>query len=246
MKNNGVPQIVRGHEVWLEPSQQHFHRGEKVKVKVFWGDKMKPDGLGRKERWAAYVLDPGNKRVGLAINESSEDYYLLSFSTETEGFYTVAVENNAGIFTVLKNGEWKRGPKRDYEDVQTSTCIYQYAKVIATMGHPRGKYNQVIGHDLEIVPLNFGHAHVDNTVEVQVLYEGQPLAGVELKATYNSHDGKDYPISLITDGEGKTAITLSEKGNWMFIVKHTDETKKIEGEYDQKRLVATYVIVGVH
>jgi len=37
MKNEKMPDIVRGHEIWLEHDMQHVHAGETVECKVLLG-----------------------------------------------------------------------------------------------------------------------------------------------------------------------------------------------------------------
>ncbi|NMC28133.1 MAG: DUF4198 domain-containing protein [Syntrophomonadaceae bacterium] len=49
--------------------------------------------------------------------------------------------------------------------------------------------------------------------EIQVLKEGQPLAGATTLAPYSSTKNPDYPHRLTTNAEGKARLFLTGRGN---------------------------------
>ena len=111
MIRKDMPEIVRGHEVWLEHDKRHAHVGETFECKLSLGHNMAVDGMADIENVKAGVFDPA-----------------------IDGYHTVAVEYYAGIYTVTDDG-WHIGPKSDYENVKRSWYYYQYARSIVSVGY---------------------------------------------------------------------------------------------------------------
>lgn len=240
--------IFEGHEVWLEPVKNLFHEGEEAVVKAGWGHGMKTDGLGEKEKWNAYFLTPAKRRLELSIQESEkeEEFYLLSFIPEEKGFYTIVVENDFGIGTKLKSGDFMRGPKRDYENAEYSIYFYQYAKAVVPVDVDplEETYEGKVGNELEIVPLNLNLSRLqrEGLIEFEVIYEEKLFPEAKLEGTYSTFKGKDFPLSTVTNQDGRAELSVDKKDNWMFRVDYVDETKSIEGFYDKIHLRATLTI----
>lgn len=229
-----VSKIFRGHEIWLEPTRSHFHKGEFVKVKVGWGHALRTDGPGEKEKWTPYMITPSGEKLRLPVVDSEGEYYLLLFRAEEEGSYTVVVENNYGVGTKLRDGSFHRGPKKDYESVEKTLYFYQYAKTCIPIGHS-SEPSKRVGNRLEITPLNLE----SDTLELEVTHNGRPLPEAVVEGASNRHDG--FTVKSTTDEMGRVEIPV-DKPTWMFRVHYFDK-KGVEGLYDQSRLTATYTIV---
>ena len=85
-------------------------------------------------------------------------------------------------------------------------------------------YGVVAGQQLEVVPLNDPLALVPGgQLGVQVLFEGQPLAGALLKAWHKGtgkEQGQTLIIRSITQADGKATFSLPYAGPWMVSVVH--------------------------
>ena len=243
MIRKDIPDIVRGHEVWLEQDKRHAHVGDTVECKLLLGHNMAVDGMADIENVKAAIIDPANERRDLAVG-AGDDCLIVRFDPVLDGYHTVAVEYDAGIYTVTDDG-WQRGPKSDYENVIRSGYYYQYAKLIVSVGHGGPKdLNSIPGHELEIVPIGFRHYHTGEEIELQVMYDGAALAGAVIDAACGG-DGGDA-ASATTDSDGVASIKLDKSGNWMFKVRHTDPGKGVDGQYDEKVMTAVLSVMGVH
>jgi uncharacterized GH25 family protein len=136
-----------------------------------------------------------------------------------------------------------KGPKSDYQNVKSSGYYYQYAKTIIS-GHGSKDLNTVIGHELEIVPIDFRHYHAGEEIGLQVMYDGAALPGAVITAAFSANE--DDMAEVTTDSDGNALIKLDKSGNWMFKVRHTDPDKSIEGQYDEKVITAIFTVMGVH
>ena len=243
MLRNDMPDIVRGHEVWLEHDTRHAHVGETVECKLLLGHNMAVDGMADIENVKAAVFDPTNEKQDLAV-DAGADCLIVRFDPAIDGYHTVAVEYDAGIYTVTDDG-WHIGPKSDYENVKRSGYYYQYTRLIVSVGHGGPKdLNSIPGHELEIIPMDFRHYHAGEAIELQVMYDGAALAGAVVDAA-SGGDGGDA-ASATTDSDGVASIKLDKSGNWMFKVRHTDPGKGALDRYDEKVITAVLSVMGVH
>jgi len=241
MTDKIIPNIVRGHEIWLEHDMRHMHVGETVECKLLFGHNMTIDGVADLEKVKAAVFDPVNEKHDLAV-DAGDGCLVVRFDTVLDGYHIIGVEYDAGIYTITEEG-WHRGPKSEYENVKSSGYYYQYAKTIIS-GHGSKKLNPIIGHDLEIIPINFRPYHAGEDIELKVLYDGAALRGGVIKATLSGNEGDG--IEATTDSDGIASIKLDKSGNWMFKIRHVDLSKGVEDQYDEKVITAVFTVMGVH
>jgi uncharacterized GH25 family protein len=241
MIHKKMPDIVRGHEIWLEHNMRHVHVGETVECKLFYGHNMKIDGVAVVENVKATVIDPANEKRDMVV-DAGDDGLIATFTPAVDGYHTVAVEYDAGIYTITEEG-WQKGPKRNYKKVKSSGYYCQFAKTILP-GHEPGEYKLETGQELEIIPLDFRHYHVGDDIALKVLYDGRVLQDAMINATYRGREGE--AIEMKTDAEGKAAFKLEKEGNWLFKVRHSDPEKGLKDQYDEKVSTAIFTIMGVH
>jgi len=146
-------EILRGHEVWLEPVHLHFHSGGQIEVKAFWGHMMRKDGTGRAEHWRAYALAPDGSRLDGELLPGEGLYHLIYLPAGEEGLYTVVVENDAGVFSTLPDGTVREGSRRDYPQAVKSVRCYQWARVSVPVGH------HIHGHGVSLGEGHHRHEH---------------------------------------------------------------------------------------
>ncbi|MEN6324699.1 MAG: DUF4198 domain-containing protein [Syntrophomonas sp.] len=102
--------------------------------------------------------------------------------------------------------------------VQENGVKELFSKIVMEVGHHHHHGLEPAGLPLEIVPCDFSHARMGESYEIQVLKDGNPLGGIEVKVTYSSTRNRDYPHRLTTNEEGKARIFLTAKGNYLFSV----------------------------
>ncbi len=181
---------VQTMEIWLEPDTDHghFHEGEEVSLKLLKGYNMKAEPTAGLKNTKAFVTNGGEK-TELHFHEHDGDKNLI-MGQETEGLIQVYAVDEERL----------------------------YAKLIVEIGHHHHHGLQPLGLPLEIVPSSYSHARMGDNYEIQVLKEGKPMAGVEVRATYAGTHNRDYPHHLTTDSEGKARLYLTARGNYLFTV----------------------------
>jgi len=185
-------------ELWLEPKTDHghFHPGEEARMSLFKGFNLQPDSAADLAGSQAFVVLNGTARQ-LDLHEH-QGVTELELGPELDGL--------AQIYA-YQQGE---------QDL--------YAIVIMEVSHHHHHGPQAIGLPLEIVPVDYSHAHLGEYYGVQVLKEGRALAGAEVRATFQGTQNRDYPHHLRTDDEGKCRLFLTARGNYLFSVSDGDIT----------------------
>jgi uncharacterized GH25 family protein len=133
----------------------------------------------------------------------------------------------------------KRGPRFQFKDVTYAGAFHQMAKIICPAGG-YGEYNGQVMHGiLEAVPSK-PWWQVGQEAELQVFYEGKPLAFEDVKAV-SQKVGKDMTL-IKTDEQGRARIPITTDGEWMFLVRHKDPSKNVIDMFDETVFVSTLVM----
>lgn len=235
--DRAVYNITTGHEIWVESVDSHYHQNEEITLSVGFGHALHTDGLGEREKWSAFTISPSGKKLFLTIEEGQDDKGLISFTPEEEGDYTVVIDNNFGIGTNLRNGEFRRKPRKDLDDVDWSAYYYQYALACVSVGD--AKVNRKYGVcDLEIIVTR----QEKDTYKIEVIYFGNPLpyGKVEVTRALDPNHSFFKTIELNEDGQG--VGIFSEEDLWMLKVSHGDSSRKIADWYDRVQLATTLTL----
>lgn len=189
-------QINVGSEIWLDldTDHGHFHEGEEVRLNLLKGYNMKadPDAVWKKPQ-VILAGQQGNRQADLHLHGHIGR---INLGVEADGLIQVYAR--------------EAGEKE------------LYAKLLVEVGHHHHHQLQPIGMPLEIMPCEYAHARIGESYEVQVLQNGQPLVGAELRAVYANSRNRDYPHTMTTDHEGKARLFLTARGNYLFSVSNEE------------------------
>jgi len=225
-----IPDIVRGHEVWIEYDMHSISQGDRAECKLCFGHNMKSESAVEIEKVKPIVFDIRGKQYGANIGAGG-DHLLVRFTPKREGYHTMGIDYNSGILNLPHPG--LEGPK----------YYHQYTKTIIPVGRCQEEYDLIVGHELEIIPLDYQQYNVGDDILLKVLYDGHKLAGATVYAIYVGNE--DNPIEVQTDNEGRIAIELEKSGKWMFKVMHRDTEKSAQDRYDEKVMTATFTVMDI-
>ena len=148
-----------------------------------------------------------------------------------KGTYLVSAEVNPGFLTKTTQGHKRQNKK----GLKGAISCFHYdirgkAAIVAATGE-KG-FSRKAGHPLEIIPLrNPDSLKEGDPFPLKVLFEGKPLSGVYLEATYAGFPSQEvsfghkmvavsFAHKVQTDKLGETVIKLVKKGSWMVKVNH--------------------------
>jgi len=225
-----IPDIVRGHEIWVEHGMQNVSPGDPVVCDLCFGHNMKSDKAIKIEKVTPAIFGTWGENHAVEVS-IAENRLLMQFTPAFEGYHTIGVEYDGGILNLPHPG--LEGPK----------YYHQYTKTIIAAGDCQAEYDLTVGHELEISPLGYRQYKVGEHILLKVLYDRYALPDATV---YGIHIGnQENPIEVTTDQEGIVDIELEKGGKWMFKVGYGDTEKGVKGLYDKKVMTATFTIMNV-
>lgn len=231
-----IPDIVRGHEIWVEHGMQNVSPGDPVVCDLCFGHNMKSDKAVQVEKVSPAVFSSQGKNCAVEVS-AAEDHLLMQFTPASSGYNIIGVEYNRGILNLPHPR--LEGPK----------YYQQYTKIVLPVRDCQVEENSladcdlIVGHELEIVPLGYRQYRVGERILLKVLYDGNPMPDV---IVYGIHaDNQEKPIETTTNQEGMVEIELEKSGKWMFKVGYRDPEKAVKDLYDKKVMTATFPIMNV-
>jgi len=228
---------VQSHMLWLNVSDYTPEPGKEVKIEIGWGhDFPKSENMKDGIFNSIYALDESGNKTDL--KQLSPLQY--SFTPEKQGIYRIAANINPGFMTKTTDGH-KMQTKKGIENAVSCFHFDMRTKaVISTIGATGEGFKTPTGDKLEIIPLKDPASLKEGeSFPVKVLYDGQPLANAEVKASYEGFTGKahTYPYETVTDNNGEATVKIDKKGNWVVIALHkipyTDPSECDDNRYNQ-------------
>ena len=220
---------IYGHEIWLGDV---FKEDGEICVYALYGHKMVPDKPMPTD-YAKPVLYDDNGRIGNPDREIVKEPHGWKFSFEDKGadVYTLYVDSSS-VWVTDEEG-WHRGVKRDFSQVKHAGAYVMVAKrIISRDGKNPGS---VMHAELEIVPSK-ARLSVGEDAFLTVYYEGKPLPNHKVLCFCHATEEVQFHN---TDGSGVLRYPVKEKGDYIFIAKFADESKKVDDEFDETAFTTT-------
>lgn len=240
------------HNLWLVPESYHAQVGDTVQIQVGFGHHFPASRLDEAVRpgmvQEVNVVGPDGKLVKL----EAQDLGKYALKMAAPGPYLVSVLMKPGFFSRVQ-GKMKRGSKKDLGQVDKCMAFTMIGNAPLFAGPAaKGAAPAPADQALQVVPLgDISQLKAGDTMQVKVMFQGAPLAGAELKATYAGYqpsaealakaDQSDPGLSpkeaarqrmmrkmalmdvakVKTDAQGVASFKLSAPGWWLLLVGHT-------------------------
>jgi uncharacterized GH25 family protein len=242
-----LPDIVRGHEIWVEHGMQNVSPGDPVACDLCFGHNMKSDKAVQVEKVSLTVFSSQGENRAVEVS-AADDHLLMQFTPAFSGYHIIGVEYDGGILNLPHPG--LEGPKyyQQYTKLilQVRDCQaedFQVEEYCRAEEDCQAESGLIVGHELEIIPLGYRQYRVGERILLKVLYDGYGLPDA---IVYGIHtDNQENPLEGITDQEGVVEFELEKGGKWMFKVGHRDSEKGVKDLYDKKVMTATFTIMNV-
>lgn len=247
-----LPNLASAHTLWINATDYAPNYSKKMgarsKSYIGFGHRYPVDEFTKPERLIEYALISNG--IKSTINPASSTGFLeADLQLKQPGFYHLSVVGKPGFVTMYQeNGSTQRKmvTKTGLKDVQMSKYFEFYAKSLIVAGEPEGAgYQTPIGHRLEIIPLQNPHTlkgDGSSTIQLKVLFNGQPLANSTIYAMYSGYASKEsYPYELKTDQNGMVSLKLTHRGPWLIKANHTlPAPKEMQDKCDDLDYTATF------
>ncbi len=228
---NWLPCISLAHDFWIDPDRFDLKAGDTVELTLRQGVGMKgnslpyltpliddfstTDRLGRtviqsvmgNDPAAVLVIESGTTLVGYQSNRDHVEMEPQKFRQylDDEGLEYIAEERRT-------RGE-ENDPAREY--------FIRCSKLLLEADPAKGDkfFNTRLGYTLELLPETDPSAlSAGEALSVQLLYLGQPIAGVLVRAI--SEDEPDGPVDGRSDADGRATLVLNRPGTWLIKAVH--------------------------
>ncbi len=228
-----VPAAAAAHEFWLLPGSFAPELDQEVSVRIFVGDGF--------EHGEPYPRNPGHLLSFVHFGEEETpiggelgDDPAGRFVATQPGVQAISYRSRASSLTLEASRFESYLADEGLEHViefraqagETATdgreAFSRCAKsLIRVAGGPTEGYDRRLGLDLEIIPTAspFG-LETGARLPVLVLWQGEPLAGAQIRAFAEGHP--DRTSEVRTGADGTATLTLDPAGVWMLSVVHME------------------------
>jgi len=210
---------ARAHMFWLNVSQDTPKPGQAVQVEIGFGHKFpKDEGIKEERLGALKALGVDGREFNLKKISTSR----YEFVPPAAGVYVLSAQVVPGFVTRTPQG-MKMQTKKGVPDANYCFHFDMAAKTLVNAGKQKKGFDQNAKTALEIVPLkNPTTLKQGAGLPVKILFQGQPLAGVEVKFTHDQWPDPQKPLAVLgkTDTQGKIRVKLDKPGNWLLIASH--------------------------
>lgn len=210
---------AQAHMFWLNVSPDQVKVGQPVKVEIGFGHKFPKDENIKEERLGEVkALTPDGRQ--LTVKKISTGLY--EFAPPVAGVYLVSAQVVPGFVTRTPKG-MKMQTKKGVPDANYCFHFDMSAKTLVNAGGVQTGTGATVKTPLEIVPLkNPGAVKPGEALPVEVRFQGQPLAGVEVKFTNDHWTDPQKPFAVLgkTDAKGQIQVKPDKAGKWLLLASH--------------------------
>lgn len=230
------------HEFIIKPIQFHITEDHRLPFRIISSHVfMLSEELEPIDKVDVYLIN-GDTRKAIALKQNDK---LLSLDGIAEikkyGTSLLCGHRKGILWTETKNG-WHQSGKKGLKNVISSSKYEKFCKTLIVKGKPDDDFKRVVGHKLEIVPLDDPNkAEINEELRFQVLFNNEPLC-TQLYATYDgfSSNSNTYAYATVTDEHGVGKVKILKSGTWMVRVENILDAS-INEDYDTHILRAIFL-----
>lgn len=205
------------HDMWITIDKPQV--GQPAHILVGYGHAFPVnEGTEADKLMPAYLV--GTK--GRVECKAGDKLDFLSVAPLAEGSYLAVSGRQAQWYTNSPEGSQDK-PKNQVPGATQCIRSVKYAKAIFNLGQAAGDVSQPVGQNLEIVPLaNPATLKAGSELPIQVLFEGKPLGGCQIFATFAgfSPESNVFAFAAKTDKQGQVKVKAWHPGQWLVLAKH--------------------------
>ncbi|MGH2568900.1 MAG: DUF4198 domain-containing protein [Bacteroidota bacterium] len=240
---------VFAHDCFLMAKPFRTKSGSNVKISIHIDDLFpgkhvawNPDRVTRFHHWYGRTL------LDSVVPEPVEDSSGVFVSVEQPGLHLFVVdwshrfiELEAKLFTKYLQSEGLDQIvqlRKEHNEVNKPgrERYSRYIKTFVTTGEGNvDAYRHIVGQALELIPLDNPYAKkIGDTLRVRLLFQGKPIAGAKVSATYEGATTKPdtHAQSVRTNKEGVAAFRITHKGVWLVRTVHMQAAETPEADWE--------------
>jgi uncharacterized GH25 family protein len=218
---------AQAHMPYVLPTIFDVGKGDHITVESSFGeDAFVPEVSMRDAPF--HLVGPDGKPIPAGSVVYLRDLSVFEADTKVDGTYRVTTGQRFGRIGTMfqKNGAWvMRGeqgePEAGTKEVQVQSATI--AEAYVTKGAPSQTALKPTGKALEIQAVTHPNSITAGTdAEFVLLFEGKPLAGVELTLFRSAgfYDGRKVAAQVKSDAAGRFKLKPDDAGTYLILVRH--------------------------
>lgn len=241
------------HDLWLLPSPE-LSRRQVVFVTqgmVFGESDSAPD-VNRFLRRQVHL--PSGAVVDLTSGRPSRTAGVMTFEAAETGTYVIGLESQPKVFELeakvfnsylVTDGMPHIYNQRSKDGTLDRSARERYGKSVKALwknGEGKGDFGRVLGHRLELVPLDNPFTRKPgDTLRIKVLHHSQPVAGA--RVGWQLPESGDEPNGYTrSNGDGVAYVPISQTGPMSIRLTHMTQPKTKEFEWESFWATVTFAI----
>lgn len=221
------------HEFIVKPDAMGVRPGEEISFSVISAHVfMVSEEMEPKDKVTVNLVN-GEAATPVTLQPNPGRMTLDGIAKCRNSGYSILSGHRLGMVWTKTTKGWKQGPKKDLEGVVSESKKYEkFCKALIRAGKADQGYGRVLGHGLEIVPMEDpGACRVNTEMAVKILCQGNPLSA-EVRATYDRFSSHPNSYAYVTqsDEQGIAQVKITHAGTWM--VRVETRLKQPAEDYD--------------
>ena len=232
---------AHSHEYYLMPETFVTNQSEELAVRHRLGQKFKGNELPYIASWniRSEVWEQGQMR---RVKGLDGDRPALKIKPQSPGLLTVVHQSNIDFLTfqtfekfqayVTKEGlehALEASEKGEKPKLKLKEAYSRFAKTLVSVGDTGEGQDSPVGLKIELVALAHpGTLGASQPMPVQVLFDGEPLAGTRIKVFVGV--GTEFAHQINTDRDGKALIPADGAGPYLLNTIHMTEPDSDEAK----------------
>lgn len=249
--------IVHAQSYFLLPENFYVQKGQKIDLRLLQSDDFtkQSDFKFQAGKTAKFDLYQGKKKINL-LPMAKDTGAVISMAAPEDGMALV------DMVTTTSSNEMSRAkfirsldegdPDNIAEKVKNSNQLYyketytSYMKTLLPVEKNSGNiYEKPQGDEFEIViqqnPYKFNYG---DDVTGEILFQGKPLANVEVDLFVRTGNGMVFPQKLSSDATGLIYFKLSREGIYILRAKHFIISRDKSADFQSWRATYTFAFTS--
>lgn len=237
---------VNAHEFWIEPQDTQVEVGQQIVGKLKVGQDLKGNSYSfLPQRFESFTVTVDGKTV--PVEGRLGDNPALALEARASGLHIFAYQSNPEMLTYTDASKFKSflsyegldwvleaHAQRGLPPVKFKESYVRYAKSLVHVGPASAntmQNDQAVGLPIELIAMQSPFEPGLNSIQVKLLREGVPLAGIQVATFQRDVDGTFARRLARSNSDGLAEVSLD--GNGLFLISAVQMEEANPADYDE-------------
>ncbi|TVQ88185.1 MAG: DUF4198 domain-containing protein [Chromatiaceae bacterium] len=213
---------VRAHDYWVMPATFNPADPGLLPASFAYGHAYFVDeGIPDLTRFRTFLIQPDGREVPLPVARISAERAHLLAPLTIPGTYVLGAGSTQPEYWSNTPQGFRPGRPGEVPEATSTAAFVKSTKTLLTLGEPTDTWGQVLGLEIELVPLaDPTRLAPGDRLPVQVLWRGEPAAATVVALHQGLAEGdRDGAQQTASDAEGRAEFRLDRAGPWLIVAR---------------------------